>query len=213
MRLQFKSNWADRVRTALRRNGPPFRSRPVSIAELPATAAWDDAFARVESYLRAHHIESRVLLAKYTTDILAAARALAVQHPNEAPVTLAIRVAHARIGEWLVHGLGEGDWADERFRARGRLALLMSEIPERCPERFLSAEDLPAETRNRLSTAQLLPGPELRLASMPPAPLEFPLGEVVEEKWSTFNRSAFFRASMSWVVLAGAAGLAWLVTR
>lgn len=215
MRLQFKNRWAHRVQHALLRRGverPRPAAAPAAFA-LPVHADWDEAFLRVESYLRAHHIESRVLLSRLTTDILTAARALALQHPEEAPVTLAVRIAQARIGEWLVHALGGGDWADERFRARGRLALLLSETPQQCPERFLAADELPAELQNRLAAAKLEPGPDLRLASMPSAPLEFPLTEAVGEKWSTFSGSAFFRASMSWIVIGTVAGCVWLATR
>src|SRR5688572_9771073 len=152
MRLQFKSKWAHRVQAVLRLGplGEPIERTAQPAPALPITAAWDDAFLRVESYLRAHQIESRVILNHLTTDILTAARALAVEHPEEAPVTLAINVTHARIGQWMVDALGEGDWADERFRARGRLALLMAEIPQRCPEKFLSLEELPSEIRAQL---------------------------------------------------------------
>ena len=214
MRLQFKSKWAHRVQTVLRLGPPgePLERTAQPVPALPVNAEWDDAFLRVESYLRAHQIESRVLLNHLTTEILTAARALAVEHPEEAPVTLAINVTHARIGQWMVDALGEGDWADERFRARGRLALLMAEIPQRCPEKFLSHEELPAEVRPQLLAARLCPGPELRLASMPPSPLEFPIGDAVEEKWTTFSSSTFLRASMSWLVIASLCGVAWLAT-
>lgn len=214
MRLQFKSKWAHRVQAVLRLGPPgePIERTAQPASALPVNPEWDDAFLRVESYLRAHQIESRVLLNYLTTDILTAARGLAVEHPAEAPVTLAINVTHARIGQWMVDALGEGDWADERFRARGRLALLMAEIPQRCPEKFLAHEELPAEIRAQLLAARLYPGPELRLASMPPSLLEFPLGEAVEEKWTTFSSSTFLRASMSWLVIASLCGVAWLAT-
>jgi len=215
MRKQIKSTWAHRVQAVLRL--APSDQRLERTAEpapvLPVNAEWDDAFLRVESYLRAHQIESRVLLNRLTTDILNAARALAVEHPEEAPVTLAIQVAHARIGQWMVDALGEGDWADDRFRARGRLALLMAEIPARCPEKFLSPEQLPDEIRAPLLGARLYPGPELRLASMPSSVLEFPLKDAVEEKWTTFSRSTFLRATMSWLVVASLFGAAWLASR
>lgn len=213
MRLQFKNRWAHRVQDALLRRG---RMRPrgeALVVALPVHADWDEAFLRVESYLRAHHIESRVLLNRLTTDILAAARRLAMKQPEEAPVSLAMRIAQARIGEWLVQALGEGDWADERFRARGRLALLLSEIPLQYPERFLASEELPKETKARLTHARLVPGPDVRLVSMTSAPLEFPLTEAVEEKWTTFNRSTFFRASMSWLLIGTFAGVLWAATR
>jgi hypothetical protein len=154
-----------------------------------------------------------VLLNQRTTEILTAARELAARHPNESPVTLAVQVAQARIGEWLVQALGGGDWTDERFRARGRLALLMADVPRRHPDQFLCDHALPAGTRACLTAAELQPGPELRLTSMPATPLEFPLGEAVQEKWVTFSRSVFFQASTSWLIVAGLLGVAWFATR
>ena len=214
MRLQFKNRWAHLLQHALLRRGRSRSLRNATQAStLPIHADWDEAFLRVESYLRAHHIESRVLLNRLTSDILNAAQVLYPEQAGEAPVTLAIRVAQARIGEWLVHALGEGDWADERFRARGRLALLMAEIPQKHPEYFLASRELPGETKVRLATAKLLAGPDVRLAGMPPAPLEFPITEAVEERWTTFSRSTFFRASMSWLVIGTLASIVWLATR
>lgn len=214
MRLQFKTTWASRVQKALRRRPAPAAIAPVpTLAAVPATADWDEAFARVESYLRAYQIESRVLLNRLTTEMIAAARALAVEHPQEAPVTLAIQVAHARMGEWLVYALGEGDWTDERFRARGRLALLLAEIPQKAPDRFLALEELPAATREQLATASLSVAPDLRLTSMPSASLEFPLTDAVAEKWVTFSRSTFLRATTSWILILGIVSMAWFATR
>ncbi|ACB74544.1 hypothetical protein [Opitutus terrae] len=215
MRLGFKTHWADRLQGVLHRrdvgNGEnaPADGRPV----VPVDKAWDEAFLRVESYLRAHHLESRVLLSRLTGEIIQAARELATQLPAEPPVTVALRVAHARIGEWLQTLLHDGNWADERFRARGRLALLMSELPQHCPERFLAAEPPPAPIAQRLASASLLPAPELRPTPMPPAMLEFPLAEMAEEKWVTFSRSTFTRSAASWVLFIGLLGVAWFATR
>lgn len=215
MGLQFKKKWAHRVQAALRRHPAPAATAgsPPALAAVPANAEWDEAFLRVESYLRAYQIESRVLLNRLATEIIIAARELAAEHPHEAPVTLAIQVAHARVGEWLVHALGAGDWSDERFRARGRLAILMAEIPQSCPEHFLGLDELPSDARTRLATAQLVVGPDVRLTAMPSAPLEFPLTEAVAGKWETFSRSTFLRAATSWIVIAGVVSAAWLATR
>lgn len=214
MRLGFKTHWADRLQAVLRSHGSSNgTAAPAMVPAGPIDTDWDEAFLRVESYLRAHHLESRVLLARFTTEIIDAARGLAPQLPGEPPVTVALRVAHARIGDWLQSALGEGDWTDERFRARGRLALLMSELPQRCPERFLTGEPLPAPVADRLAKSSLLPAPEFRPTRMPPAMLEFPLAGIVEEKWVTFSRSAFNRAAASWVLFIGLLGVAWFATR
>lgn len=176
-------------------------------------AQWEEAFVRVESYLRAYQLESRMQLGRLTEEIIAAARALAHEMPGEDPITLSIHVAQARIGQWTVGVMGEGDWTDPRFRARGRLALLIAEVPRKCPQAFLSSgEPLPQEMRERLAASQLQPGPEMRLAGMPSAPLEFAQGGEVIEKWTTFSRKSFARAAASWIVFVGLAGLTWLIT-
>lgn len=215
MRSQFKLRWADRLQFALgrqtrRANSGPWANSPAAI---PATAEWDEAFLRVESHLRAYRIESRVRLNQLASEIINDARAMAVQHPDEAPVTLAMQITHARIGGWLVQALGEGDWADERFRARGRLAILMAEIPRRCPELFLSNEKLPAEVELRMRSAYLRPGPNVRLSSMRSAPLDFPLGAYVDQKWRELSRAVVLRSVTVWCALFGLLSLAWFATR
>ena len=215
LRFQFKNPWANRLQTMLHWRQRSARETLLSppAAAVPPSAEWDEAFLRVESYLRAHQIESRVLLVQLTTEILAAARPLAAEHPEMPPVTIAMHVAHARIGDWLERALGDGHWADDRFRARGRLALLMARVPQNLPEHFLSSTPLSDDVRARLADSKLQPGPELRLTSMPPAPLEFPLAEAAEEKWTTFSRSALLRSSASWIVIIGFLGAVWFATR
>ncbi len=198
---------------ALRRRGERLGRGRVPVQPGPVPAEWDEAFLRVESYLRAHQVESRMLLTRLTGDIIADAQALAAQMPHEAPVTIAMRLAHARIGEWMQRAMGEGSWDDERFRARGRLALLMAELPERCPQEFLGSEPLPPDVRSKIASAQLVAGPEMRPLTMPPAMLEFPLVEIAEAKWVTFSRSAFVRSAASWVLFVTIVGAAWYASR
>jgi len=168
---------------------------------------------RVESYLRAHHIQSRSLLTRLTTEIVAEARALVPISPDQLPVETAMRVAQTRVGEWLQRSIGEGTWSDDQFRGRGRLALLMSGVPDRCPEYFLADEHLPTAEAQRMVRAQLQPGPELRPVGMPPATVEFHFTEIGDEKWITFSRSAFTRAAASWGFFIGFLAVAWIATR
>lgn len=211
MRLQLYAPWASRAREVLRRRTRP-AAPAITTAPFPVSKDWDEAHTRVESYLRAHGIDSRILIAEFTREIVKAARDLAKRHPAEKPVALAMQLTHARLGEWLVSAMGKGDWADQRFRARGRLALLMSELPQRQPEALTAVEELSAELRTKLATLELQPSPELRRVSMPPSTLEFTLGQAIEDKWTTFHRSVFVKASASWLIIAGAAGLTWFAT-
>lgn len=139
-------------------------------ATAPANPAWDDAFLRVESYLRAHHLESRVLLNRLAAEVIAEAVPLAHGRTQDEFVTLAMQVLHARAGMWFARVFPDGDWTDDRFRARGRLALLLADVPTRWPEAFLSNGPLPEELVTAMRSCAFEPGPELRFTSMPPTP-------------------------------------------
>lgn len=212
MALGFRTHWA-KVQAVLRRQTPVGRASPAVAAPVPFTADWDEAFLRVESYLRAHLLENRVLLNRLTAEIIEAARAVAVLHPEVPPVAVAMQVTHARIGAWMVEALGDGDWTDDRFRARARLSLLLADVPYRFPDKFLSLADLPPEVTAEMATRQLEPGPGLRRSGMPSAELEFPAVPSVGSSWVTFSRSAFARGALPWVAIVGTIGIAWFLTR
>jgi hypothetical protein len=182
---------------------PPQISPPASVH-----AAWDEAFLRVESYLRAHHLKSRVLLNQISSDIIAEARGRALECPVAEPVTLAMEVVHGRAGAWFVRIFAEGDWSDERFRTRGRLAQLLADMPARWPNSFLSDEFPPAELVQAMAGSYLQPGPELRFSNMPPASLELP-PEEDSLQWQPYNRWRFVRSAASWMVILCLFGVAW----
>lgn len=165
---------------------------------------------RVESYLRSHHLESRVLLNHLTLDIIQEAREQALASPGVAPVVAAMRVTHARIGTWFARAGNAGDWSDERVRAHGRLALVLADVPGRWAGCFLSAGPVPSELATALAAAVLHRGPELRFSNMPSAPLEFGFEPPPDSKppgqgggWQTL------RAAAGWLLIVGVLGFAW----
>jgi hypothetical protein len=179
----------------------------------PNDAAWDEAFLRVESYLRAHHIEGRVQLNRLATEIIAEARAAAEKNPAaaEAPVGAALRVTHARIGAWLARAGLAADWSSDRARARGRLALLLADLPGRWPAWFLHDAPPPPELAAALASGRLQPGPGVRRSNMPPAPLEF--GFDAGPRAPRVRVWPWLSAATPWLCLVGAYGLAWAASR
>ncbi|MEO6993281.1 MAG: hypothetical protein ABI273_06610 [Lacunisphaera sp.] len=175
----------------------------------PAGPAWDEAFLRVESYLRAHHLESRVRLNQITTEIIRDAFQQSRTNPGEAPVAVAMRCTQARIGAWFSRAGYKGDWSDERVRARGRLALVLKDLPGNTTSHFLSNDPVPPELPGLLAAGVLLPGPELQLINMPPAPLEF--GFDAPSNPSTAQKSGWssVREAAGWIALVGIYGAAW----
>jgi hypothetical protein len=172
-------------------------------------AQWDEAFLRVESYLRAHHLESRVLLNQLATEIIRAARDQSLGNPAEEPVVVAMRTTHERIGAWFARAGKVGHWSNERVRAHARLALLLANLPARWANQFLSAQPVPRELAEALSSATLQPGPELRFSNMPPAPLEFGFEATGDPNSHKGGGWLLVRAAGVWLSIVGLFGVAW----
>lgn len=165
---------------------------------------------RVQSYLHAYRLESVQQLTQLTTEIIAQARATAPDFPGIPPVTLAMHLVQRRMGEWFQSNIEGGNWLDDRFRARGRLAVLLSGIVTVWPEQFLSLQPATEETKSTLQISELQPGPEVRLSKMPPAELEFGFGD--HDEAPEVNRWAVHPAVGMCVVLVSAMGAAWAAT-
>ena len=182
---------------------------PSAAAPGPAGPAWDEAFLRVESYLRAHNLESRVLLNRLATDIIREAGERAFANPREDPVVTAMQVTHARIGAWFARAGMTGDWSDERVRAGGRLALVLANLPADWAGCFLSAGPVPRELAAALASGVLQSGPELRFSNMSSAPLEFSFGDPDDPNGLRNNGWAGMRAAAVWLAIVGFYGAAW----
>jgi hypothetical protein len=190
---------------------PPVLAEGTHLAARPLEVgpAWDEAFLRVESYLRAHHLQSRVLLNQLTTGIIAEAHERAGANAGEAPVVAAMRVTHERMAGWFVRVGHAGDWSDERVRANGRLALVLADVPGRWANHLFSAAPVPAELATALTTGVLRPGPELHFSKMSAAPLEFSFDEPVDLDSPPKKAWAGFRAASAWLAILGLYGAAW----
>lgn len=177
-------------------------SSPATEAKL-SDPAWDDAFLRVESYLRAHRLESRELLNRLASSIIREARQRSVSYPDLTPVEISLRVTHARIGRWFSKVWPEGDWSQERHRAQGRLALVMADLPGQWADHFLTEASIPPELAKGMAEFSLQPGPELRFSNMPPAPLEFGFDDATDPERQQRGRWVLARAAISWFMIVG----------
>jgi hypothetical protein len=176
------------------------------------TRTWDEAFLRVESYLRAYGLESRVRLNQITSEIIQQAREQWSDDDTEAPVTIALNLARARVDAWLlsINPVAEPNY--EQSAADARVALILADLPGRWSDCLLSACPLPEALRARLNSTPVLPTPELRVSNMPPAPLEFGNGEPAEPGLGAWRTSIFSRAALTWVFILGLFSAAWAAT-
>lgn len=174
----------------------------------PADPAWDEAFLRVQSYLRAYGLESPVLLNQATSSLIEEARTRPVPEQTE-PVGLAMEVARSRISAWFAQaGLPVGS-EGEQMHVQGRLALIVADLPGRWANHFLSPDPVPAELSAAMSSLRVLPAPEMRPTSMSPEPLEFGIMEPGDSRLPSRRLWVPVRVAASWLVIFGLFGLAW----
>ena len=176
--------------------------------------AWDEAYLRVESYLRAHQIDSRILLNDLSADIIREARQRRQQTPDAEPVEVALRVANERMAAWFDNILGDETPSGERIGVRGRLALAMTDVPGRWPHYFLRPNPPPPEMVQAMRAAYIEAGPELQFSNMAPRPIDLgPIANVAGETWRTFQRWPVLRAIVGWLIILGLLATSWVMTR
>lgn len=186
---------------------------PSAEIPLPIDRAWDEAFLRVESYLRSHRLESRILISRLTTEIIRAAQSEAAGRPELVPVQVAMDVADRRMSAWFMRVLGEDGSDEPRLGARGRLALVLADVPGRWPQYFLSDDIPPADMVAAMRSAYVEAGPQLRFSNMVPRPIDLgPIASAAGETWSTLRRWPLLRAVLGWVLIVGALAGIWAAT-
>jgi hypothetical protein len=174
-----------------------------------AGPAWDEAFLRVEGYLRAYGLESHVLLNQITAAIIQEARRRIEGGEAGNPLSVAMEITQSRIGAWLSRSGQEIDWTNERTRAQGRLALIVADLPGRWPNQFLSTEPFPEDLAAALASFRILPAPGMRLSNMAPEPLEFGILEPGDPRLKTRRIWVPMRAVVPWLLIFGFFGVAW----
>lgn len=181
---------------------------------VPEAPEWDEAFLRVESYLRAHQIESRLVLNRLAHDVVTAAYSEYLRAGGGDPVALAMRMAERRTEAWFAMVLGDAvDPDDERLGTRGRIALVMADVPARWPQCFLSEAPPPDELVREMRAAYLEAGPEMEISRMVPRPLDFgPIANAADEAWRTFARWPVLRVLLGWICFIGLLAGLWLAT-
>lgn len=192
----------------------PTVAPPESRAPVAPDPAWDEAYARVESYLRAHQIESRIVLNALATEIMDEARRRSSGRHGQEPVVLAMEVANERMASWFDHVLGDETPSGERISVRGRLALVMANVPGRWPHYFLRSDVPPPELVETMKAAYLEAGPELQFSNMAPRPIDLgPIANAAGETWKTFLRWPLLRAITGWAIIIGLLVASWVLTR
>ena len=153
---------------------------------------WNDAYVRVERYLYALQLRNRVVLGELVLHVLHRAMDRAPLQPELSATELAMQEMDGLVMRWFEKILGAAPEAKNVLSTRGRLALMLADMPSRWQEHFLTPGPWPREFVTAMRAAYLRAGPEFQLTRMSPRPLD--LGAM--ETFVKLSESRFLKVSL-----------------
>lgn len=170
---------------------------------------WNAAYAKVESYFNALRIRNRVLLGELVQQVLDRAMKRAPLEPQRSPTELAAEEMDQVVTEWFAAVLERIPTGVEHLlNTRGRLALLLADMPGRWQDQFLRPGPWPKEFVDAMQEAYLRAGPDFQLSQMTPRPLDLlPITTL-----SNLGKVPFEKMVIIWVAFLLVLGFLFWVT-
>jgi hypothetical protein len=134
---------------------------------------WNAAYAKVESYFHALRVRDKVLLGRLVIHVLKRAMRRAPQELQRPVTELAAEEMDLVVTDWFAQVLQESPaGTDHMLSTRGRLALLLADMPGKWQEQFLRPGPWPEAFVKAMRDAYLRAGPDFQLSKMAPRPLD-----------------------------------------
>lgn len=176
--------------------------------------AWNAAYVRVEDYLRAHRIHNRLHQSRLIQTILERAARRHAQTPAIEPTTLAAEECEALMIAWFKEVLGTNELPDDRVPAAGRVALLLSEGPEKWPYAFLQRESIPEDFKKSMRASSMEAGPDMSVSNMVPRQIDLgAITEVAGETLEQIEKIPILATLLLWAVFVAALAGIFYMTR
>ncbi|HEY9155501.1 MAG TPA: hypothetical protein VIM69_10240 [Opitutaceae bacterium] len=176
--------------------------------------AWNAAYVRVEDYLRAHRIHNRLHQSRLIQTILERAARRHEVRPALDPTTLAAEEAEALMDTWFEGILADKAGEHDRIAIGGRVALLLSDGPQKWPYAFLDTENIPADFKKSMQQSSMEAGPDMAVSSMVPRPIDLgAISEAAGETLETFERWPILKTVLLWLFFLTSLGLVFYATR
>jgi len=176
--------------------------------------AWNAAYVRVEDYLRAHRIHNRLHQSRLIQSVLERAARRQAKNPALDPTTLAAEECEIVMAAWFREVLGNKDLPDDRVAVTGRVALLLSEGPQKWPYAFLQREKVPEDFSQAMRTSSMEAGPDMSVSSMVPRPIDLgAFSEVAGETLEQIEKTPVLGTLLLWAVFLAALTAIFYTTR
>jgi hypothetical protein len=160
---------------------------------------WNAAYVKVETYFHALQVRNKLLLGQIVTHVLDRAMARAEQEPERPAMELACEEMDRVVSDWFEAVLDEpGRSADPLLTTRGRLALLLADMPGKWPDQFLRPGPWPEAFVQAMRESFFRAGPDFQLSQMTPRPMD--LGAIAT--LTNLGNLPYFRLVFLWLGIA-----------
>lgn len=160
---------------------------------------WNAAYTRVESYFNALRVRNKLLLGELVLSVIARASLRAENEPDTPAMVLAAEEMDRVVAEWYAAVLDDpANPADPLLSTRGRLALLLADMPEKWQDLFLKPGPWPEDFVRSMRHAYLRAGPDFQLSQMNPRPID--LGAITT--LTHLGNLPYFRILLLWLGFA-----------
>jgi hypothetical protein len=160
---------------------------------------WNAAYVKVENYFHALRIRNKALLGQLVLRVLDRAMRRAPAEQEHSATQIAAEEMDHLVTEWFAEVLqSPSAKADQTLSTRGRLALLLADMPGKWQEQFLRPGPWPEEFTTAMREAFLRAGPDFQLSKMTPRPLD--LGPIAT--LTSLGQIPYFRMILVWTLFA-----------
>ena len=160
---------------------------------------WNAADEKVENYFHALRVRNKALLGQLVLRVLERAAHRAPAEPQRSATQLAAEEMDRIVIDWFAEVLQEPPTnADQLLSTRGRLALLLADMPGRWQEQFLRPGPWPKEFISAMRESYLRAGPDFQLSKMTPRPLD--LGPITTLTY--LGRLPYLKMVLAWTLFA-----------
>jgi hypothetical protein len=160
---------------------------------------WNAAYAKVERYFHALRVRNKALLGQLVLRVLERAMRRAPAEPNRSATQLAAEEMDHLVIEWFADVLqSPPSEPNLMLSTRGRLALLLADMPGKWQEQFLQPGPWPPEFVGAMRENFLRAGPDFQISKMTPRP--FDLGPLMT--LTKLSKMPYFPMIFVWMLFA-----------
>ena len=160
---------------------------------------WNAAYVKVENYFHALRIRNKPLLGQMVLRVLERAQRRAPAELKRSATELAAEEMDHLVTTWFAEVLQTSPTGtDQMLSTRGRLALLLAEMPGKWQDQFLRPGPWPQEFVDAMRESFFRAGPDFQLSKMTPRPLD--LGPITT--LTNFGNLPYVRMVLVWTFFA-----------